>query len=894
MGHADGVFQAAVRHGEVAGLGCLVSGLVTKRYCHRVRTVDKLHLIVDIPVAGRNSGALCYINAVYIELHGIGIHARFIFAIRIAEMGAQVKGTSGNRTAVYQLLVVDGDGGHLRISHIVYIRAVHKLEIVKVNRTGCKRSHVILPAHIHQPQGHTLTNGVRRGQVCQISFQIFPTRPIDSRLCPVPVAIFIHQSFRLKGEIIRLHIVRWRFQIAAQPKSRLRIATIFIQALICDADTLRGIDPHTDTRGCAVHREVHLCADTRAFRYCFRTTSEVVIQLQGFLAKTHRLAVSAADDLDAFLSAASIVAVSQDAFFTAVILLRRLRNTAAVIRLVLKVPHHYGKHTDHDLDRVVYGLIKRRGGGNVCRYAARFCGSENITCETTHVRLFHRPHDVTVLVVHVPHLVAHHQAQIGLFLKVQADLIGVEGDHVRLHQFHRGSADHGVALAQRHGDSAYIAIIGRRKQTGGRVDRAQLCGLLRHLPHQAVGQVRSTAAAVHAYRAELHRRAGGIQLLTGADHGVVKHTVLSNGRNAEEAGADGTLVTVGGLAEHFQFVTLFAGGKGGRAAAVEVQRRHAAGILQDRRHLIAIHTDGAGRQTALCHEKDHAAVRPDTHAVAGVHCAVSGHLDLAVLQQVERTGNGLHHVVRRRSGVADDRRAVRQNGKVGLIGGLDHVALHDQVARGFTGAHVEVVTIGGHDHRARRVGDGAVVRRQLGGLLHAPLAIPDRLRVGDAVRSGAAFGVVAIVGGLEGHVLGQIDLGHVADGLLIIAVSHDDLVVSHTIGNGVVGLRNRCQARRGSGAAQCDRALHGGLRGERRQDIHLVLAVVPLRSRLCLVGILGNVRFFPCAFRSCDVLVAPVTGFFLSVRVNQGNFCVFCLSRAVLDREGQRNDVQQE
>ena len=375
---------------------------------------------------------------------------------------------------------------------------------------------------------------------------------------------------------------------------------------------------------------------------------------------------------------------------------------------------------------------------------------------------------------------------------------------------------------------------------------------------------------------------------------MVKHTVLSNGRNAEEAGADGTLVTIGGLAEHLQLAALLTGGKGGRAAAVEVQSRHAAGILQDRRHLIAIHTDGAGRQTALCHEKDHAAVRPDTHAVAGVHCAVSGHLDLAVLQQVERTGNGLHHVVRRRSGVADDRRAVRQNGKVGLIGGLDHVALHDQVARGLTGAHVEVVTVGGHDHRARRVGDGAVVRRQLGGLLHAPLALCDGLRIPDTVRRSAASGVVAIVGGLELHVLGQVNLGHVADGLLLILVPHDDLAVAHTIGNGVVRLRDRRQARRSGRAAQRDGALHGGLRGERRQDIHLVLAVVPLRSRLCLVGILGNVRFFPCVFRNCDVLVAHVTGFFLSVRVNQGNFCVFCLSRAVLDREGQRNDVQQE
>ena len=355
-------------------------------------------------------------------------------------------------------------------------------------------------------------------------------------------------------------------------------------------------------------------------------------------------------------------------------------------------------------------------------------------------------------------------------------------------------------------------------------------------------------------------------------------------------------MTVGGLAEHFQFVTLFAGGKGGRAAAVQVQRRHAAGVLQNSRHLIEVHADGAGRQTALRHKEHDAAIRPDAHTVSRHHITISHHirLNLTVLQEIRRTRYGLHHVVRGRSRVTDDRRAVLQNGEIRLIGLLNHVALHDQVAHWFASGHIEKVCVCGHDHCARRVGDGAVVRRQLGCLFHAPLALCDGLRIPDTVRRSAASGVVAIVGGLELHVLGQVNLGHVADGLLVILVPHDELAVAHTIGNGVVRLRDRRQARRSGRAAQRDGALHGGLRGERRQDIHLVLAVVPLRSRFCLVGILGTVRFFPCVFRSCDVLVAPVTGFFLSVRVNQGNFCIFCLSRSVLDREGQGNGVQQE
>ena len=251
------------------------------------------------------------------------------------------------------------------------------------------------------------------------------------------------------------------------------------------------------------------------------------------------------------------------------------------------------------------------------RYAAHLCGSESITVETTHVWLFHRPHDVAILVVHVSVLIAYHQTQIGFLVKVQTDLVGVKGDHVRLHQLHRGGADHGVVLAQRHGDNTDAVSIGC-EQAGSRVDRTQLGGVLRQLPHQALRQHRSAAAAVYAHGTELHGRAGRIQLVAGADHSVVKHAVLRLSGDAEEARADASLVTVGGLAEHLQLAALFSGGKGGRAAAVQVQSRHAAGILQNSRHLIAIHADGTGRQTALRHEEHNAAVRPDAHAVSRI------------------------------------------------------------------------------------------------------------------------------------------------------------------------------------------------------------------------------------------------------------------------------------
>ena len=887
VGHTDEILRAAALHGEVAGLGGLVSSLVTKRYRHRVRTVDKLHLIVDIPVAGRNSGVLCYIDAVYTEAHGIGIHTGIIFAVRVAEIGAQVKRTPGNRAVSYQLLIVDSDGGHLRVSHIVYIRAVYELEIIKVNRTSRAGSHHCA-VYEHQPQGVAAVDGIRRRQVCQIGFQILPACPVNSGLCSVPNTVTVKHLLRLKGEIICQRVVRCCFHIAAQPKSSL----CFI-ALIRDTDTLRGIDPHTEACRLTVYRKIRQCTNARTFGY-LSTVREIVIQLQGFLAKAHRFAVCAADDLDGFVAATSIVVVGQDTAFAAVIILRRLRNTAAVIRLVLKVPNHDGKHTDHDLDRAVYGFIKRRGGGDVRRYAACFCGSENITCKTTHIRLFHRPHDVAILVVHISVLIMYHQTQIGFLVKVQTDLVRVEGDGVRLHQLHRGGADHIVTPAQQGGDNA-DAVRSGRKQTGGRVDRAQRGGVRRQLPHQTLRQRRCAAAAVYAHGAKLHGRAGRIQLIAGGDQRVVKYAVLRNGGNADETGADGPLVTVGGLAEHLQLAALFAGREGRGAAAIEVQSRHAAGVLQDSCHLIEVHTDGAGRQTALRHEEHDAAVIPDTHTVSGVHRSVAGHLDLTVPQKVERAGDGFHYIVRRGSGVTDDRGAVRQDRKIRLVGGLDHVALHDQVTRGLAGAHVEVVAVGGHDDRACRIGDRAVVRGQPRGFLQAPLTLADLLSIRDTIRRRASGRVVAVVGGLERYVLGQVDLRHVTNGLMILLVSHDDLVVGHTIGNGMVRLYDRRQARRLSCAAQRDRTPCIGLRCKRHQNIRLSLIGIPFVSRLGCIGILRTVcavcLIFPRGLRSGDVRIPLGIGVILPDLVDQGNRGVFRLFRAVLNGESHGNGV---
>ena len=881
IGHTDEILRAAALHGEVAGLGGLVTEAVAERHRHRVRPVGKLHTVqVDVAVAGYQCSLLRHIGAVHIEAHGVGIHAGGILAGGIAEIGAQVEGTSADRAAVHQLLIVEGDGVHLRVIHVVHICAIYKLEVVQVDTAGRLASHMDA-RNIHQPECLIGERLIRAREIGNVSLQILPTAPVNARFSfSANYSRVLWLQSKVYSYGVSVHIIR----IAAQPEPRSL-------PIVLHAHAFRRIYPNAQSRGGSgnVFRLRQTYIDT--IRLSTRYSGKVVVHLQGMRTKANWLAIINADNLKRS-SCIRLITGKCAPHSTFVIGLCR-HNSTVLIDVILKVPHDGRQHTDHSLDGAGHRLVKGRGGGDVGGHTVTVRRAERVAGEGAHLRVSQRPLDIAVLIVHVSVLIAYHQTQIGFLVKVQTDLIGVKGDRVRFHQLHRGGADHVVTLAQRDGDNANAVSTGR-KQTGGRVDRAQRCGVLRQLPHQTLRQLRCAAAAVYAYGTELHGRAGRIQLIAGGDQRVVKYAVLRLGGDANHTGADGSLLTVGGLAEHLQLAALFAGREGRGAAAIEVQSRHAAGVLQHSCHLIEVHTDGAGRQTALRHEEHDAAVSPDTHTVSGVHRSVAGHLDLTVPQKVERAGDGFHYIVRRGSGVTDDRGAVRQDRKIRLVGGLDHVALHDQVTRGLAGAHVEVVAVGGHDDRACRIGDLAVVRGQPRGLLQAPLTLADRLSIPDTIRRRASGRVVAVVGGLERYVLGQVDLRHVTNGLMIVLVTHDDLVVGHTIGNGVVRLYDRRQARCGSCAAQRDRTPCGGLGCKRHQNIRLSL-IIPLVSRLGCIGILRTVcavcLLFPRGLRSGDVRIPLGIGVILPDLADQGNRGVFRLFRAVLDGESHGNGV---
>ena len=269
---------------------------------------------------------------------------------------------------------------------------------------------------------------------------------------------------------------------------------------------------------------------------------------------------------------------------------------------------------------------------------------------------------------------------------------------------------------------------------------------------------------------------------------MIKHAILRICGNAQHTGADSPLLPVRGFTEHLQFSALFTGRKSRRAAAIQIQGCYAASIFQDRCHLIIIHTNGPRCQAPLRHEKYNAAVRPNADAVSRIHSPIAGLLDHPVFQQVKRARHRFHDIICRRTRIADHCGAICQNRKIRFVRGLDYIPFHDKITRRFAGSHIEIVTVGRHDHCTFRICDGTIVSCQLRGFLHAPLTIPDCLGVAYTLRLGTAFRIISVIGSLQLYIFCQIDLRHITNRLMVILIPHNDLIVCHPVGNGVVRL----------------------------------------------------------------------------------------------------------
>ena len=301
VGHTDEILRTAALYGEVAGLGGLVTEAVAERHRNGVRPVGKLHAIqVDVAVAGYQYGLLRHIGAVHIEAHGVGIHAGGILAGGIAEIGAQVEGASADRAAVHQLLIVEGDGVHLRIVDIIRIRAVHELEIVQIDGSDPRLDHFDTVDE-HQAEGHSGLQGKGSFRCIQLGLAVLPALPVDAGLLAVPRLGRIVNGLRLEG-VVELYLASVLIPgIGSQPQ-----AGVCPIALPLEAHALRGIDPHAKARGNARNIDLVHAADACALCHC-SAVAEVEVQLQRLRTKAHGFTVIDTDDLDGLLTTAIVV-----------------------------------------------------------------------------------------------------------------------------------------------------------------------------------------------------------------------------------------------------------------------------------------------------------------------------------------------------------------------------------------------------------------------------------------------------------------------------------------------------------------------------------------------------------------------------------------------------------
>ena len=280
-----------------------------------------------------------------------------------------------------------------------------------------------------------------------------------------------------------------------------------------------------------------------------------------------------------------------------------------------------------------------------------------------------------------------------------------------------------------------------------------------------------------------------------------------------------------------------AGSVGGRATAVKIDGVDAAHLLLNLRDLIDGHTVGDAR-AAVSQEDDDGAVLTQADGISGGLGGVAGQPfgNDAVLNQIERSGDGFGDIVRGGAEVADGIGAVLQNREIRLLVGravhfealgLDEVALHHQIAAGLAGLHIIVVGVdGGHNGLA----GSSLIGCGLGG---GGLQIPGQVlgRGGTALRR-AAGRVVGAIGRLELHRSARRNGSRIAQHLRGTGgVVQDDLRFGHALCNRVIRLGNQNAALRDGDIGRLSGCEGCGTRADKQRD-HQQSAECPLQSRM--------------------------------------------------------------
>ena len=419
----------------------------------------------------------------------------------------------------------------------------------------------------------------------------------------------------------------------------------------------------------------------------------------------------------------------------------------------------------------------RRLGAVVCvsdrdgriHRAAAGTGHERVAVHVADILIRHavrlgldRPFEVAGLIGDVAAAALGDQAQIRRRTEVQRCLCAAERQIRDVRNGH-GRAAGGLAVGKQLRRHLALIILRGRKQAVG-INGAALA--VRHGPGHIVRQLRMAAVFVHADGRELDLAVGRIDRIVRRKGGMIEHAIALRRGDQQQRARDRALHAVGRAVADGQVAGALAlRGIGRRAAAVEEERIHHALRGQKLRLLIHRHADGVGTLAAVGHKGHDRAVGLEADAVDRP-AAITVTLDLSVLDQITRPGNGLQHVGAVRSGVTDGIRTVLQNSEIRLGGSavvlLNDVALHDEVAERLRILHVEEVAVRGHDDvAAGRLGVGRCLQRCL---FQVPGQVRRRVLAG---RGRAAFSIITAIRSFESCLRTRCDRRHIAGDLRV-------------------------------------------------------------------------------------------------------------------------------
>ena len=458
----------------------------------------------------------------------------------------------------------------------------------------------------------------------------------------------------------------------------------------------------------------------------------------------------------------------------------------------LKVHERHRQLADLNVDlcaqRLVIGILHLDRGIHGLRTVA---GHERVAIHVPNIRIRHTfrlgrngPVEVAIFIDDIQTIALGSQAKVRGGTEVHRGLRAAERKRGNVRNGH-GRAAGGLAVDKQLRRHLALIILRGREQAVG-VDGAALA--VRHGPGHIVRQLRMAAVFVHADGREPDLAVGRIDRIVRREGRVVKHAVLLRRGDQQQGAGDRALHAVGRAVADGQVAGALAlRGIGRRAAAVEVDRIHNALRGQKLRLLIHRHADGVGALAAVGHKGHDRAVGLEADAVDRYE-RIAVMIDLAVLDQITRPGNGLQHVGAVRSGVTDGIRTVLQNSEIRLGGSavvlLNDVALHDEVAERLRILHVVEVAVHGHDDvAAGRLGVGRCLQRCL---FQVPGQILRRVLAG---RGRAAFSIITAIRSFESCLRTRCDRRHKAGDLRVAFLGvQENVRFRHTVDQRIVRL----------------------------------------------------------------------------------------------------------